>query len=203
MTRNAIRNLVVLALVVALAPSDLVLGQGFPGGGGGFGRGRRFNRGFPGMIPVPVPVQPEQPKQEEKKEEKKDEKPKLPEGPPPVTRPAAVENPAQLETQKMRIDDKKQVSFNFQEAPWPFVLEEVARVSGMELNWNTLPGDSLNLRSNGKYPIGQARDAINAQLLSRGYSMVVDPKALTITVLNLDNMSTALVPRAAPEDLEN
>jgi len=100
------------------------------------------------MIPVPVPqVTPTEPPKEEKKEEKKDDKPKLPEGPPPVTRPAAVENLAALETQKMRVDDKKQVSFNFQEAPWPFVLDEVARVSGMTLDWNTLPGDSLNLRS--------------------------------------------------------
>ncbi|HXY37793.1 MAG TPA: hypothetical protein VEI07_26440, partial [Planctomycetaceae bacterium] len=203
MSRHAIRYVLVLALLVALAPPESVFAQGFPGGG--FRGGRRFNRGFPGMIPVPVPTPaaPEQPKQEEKKEEKK-EAPKGPVGPPPITRPPAVENLAALETQKMRVDDKKhEVSFNFQDAPWNFVMDEVARVSQMTLDWNTLPGDSLNLRSSGKYPIAQARDAINAQLLARGYSMLVDPKALAINVVNMDDLTTSLVPRVAPEDLES
>jgi len=201
MSRHAIRNVLAFALLVALAPPESVFAQGFPPGG--FRGGRRFNRGFPGMIPVPVPTPaPEQPKQEEKKEEKK-EAPKGPVGPPPITRPPAVENLAALETQKMRVDDKKhEVSFNFQDAPWNFVMDEVARVSGMTLDWNTLPGDSLNLRSSGKYPIAQARDAINAQLLARGYSMLVDPKALAINVVNMDDLTTSLVPRVAPEDLE-
>jgi hypothetical protein len=115
------------------------------------------------VVPTPTPAPADEPKKDEKKEEKKDT-PKVPEGPPPVTRPPAIENPAVLADQKMRVDDKKhEVSFNFQEAPWPFVLDEVARVSGMTLDWNTLPGDSLNLRSSGKYPIAQARDAINSQ----------------------------------------
>jgi len=204
MSRHAIRNVLVLALLVALAaPAVSVFGQGFPGGR--FGGGRRFRQGFPNVIPIPVPTPtaPEEPKKEEKKDDKKDA-PKVPEGPPPVVRPPAIDNPAVLADQKMRVDDKKhEVSFNFQEAPWPFVLDEVARVSGMTLDWNTLPGDSLNLRSSGKYPIAQARDAINSQLLARGYSMLVDAKAQTINVVNLDNMTTALVPRVAPEDLEN
>src|SRR5271155_2968609 len=178
MSRPAIRIVVALALLVALvAPPIAVYGQ-YPGGGGrGFGGGRRM-RGFPGMmpqvIPVPVPATPEEPKKEEKKEEKKE--PALPAGPPPVTRPPAMDNPAVLADQRMRLDEKKQVSFNFQEAPWPFVIEEGARVSGMTFDWQTLPGDSLNLRSSGKTPIAQARDVINAQLLARGYSMLVDAK---------------------------
>jgi type II secretory pathway component GspD/PulD (secretin) len=207
MSRLTVRTILVLALLVVVAAlPDSLFAQGFPGGGGRFGGGRRFGRGFPGMMPMPTPTTPtppEEPKKDEKKDDKKDA-PKVPEGPPPVTRPAAIENPAQLETQKMRLDDKKhEVSFNFQEAPWPFVLDEVARVSGMTLDWTTLPGDSLNLRSTGKYPIAQARDAVNAQLLARGYSMLVDAKAQAINVQNLDNLQTSLVPRVAPEDLEN
>src|ERR1700722_5538177 len=110
MSRHAIRNVLVLALLVALAaPSVSVFGQGFPGGGGRFGGGRRFRGGFPGMIPVPVPT-PTAPVEEPKKDEKKDEKkdaPKGPVGPPPIVRPPAVENPAVLADQKMRVDDKK------------------------------------------------------------------------------------------------
>ena len=88
MSRHALRNLVVFALLATLAaPSESAFGQ-FPGGG--FRGGRRFNRGYPGMMPIPVPVQPApaEPPKEEKKEDKK-ETPKVPEGPPPVTRPAA------------------------------------------------------------------------------------------------------------------
>ena len=69
MSRHAIRNVLVLALLVALAaPPVSVFGQGFPGGGGRFGGGRRF-RGIPNIIPVPVPTPtaPEEPKKEEKK----------------------------------------------------------------------------------------------------------------------------------------
>jgi type II secretory pathway component GspD/PulD (secretin) len=212
MSRHAFRRTVIFALVIALGvPPLTAFGQYGPGGGGpGFGRGRRmrggdFQRMFPNGIPTAPPATPatEDPKKDEKKDEKKDA-PKEPTGPPPVIRPAAMDNPAALETQKMRVDDKKHdVSFNFQEAPWPFVLDEVARVSNMTLDWQTLPGDSLNLRSSGRYPITQARDVVNAQLLARGYSMLVDNKAQTINVVNLDNLTTALVPRVAPEDLEN
>jgi len=214
MSRQAFRKIVIFALSVVLAAPPLTaFGQGYgPGGGGrgGFGGGRRM-RGenwrsmFPNGIPTAPPATPatEEPKKDEKKDEKKDA-PKEPTAPPPVIRPAAMDNPAVLETQKMRVDDKKHdVSFNFQEAPWPFVLDEVARVSNMTLDWQTLPGDSLNLRSSGRYPITQARDVVNAQLLARGYSMLVDNKAQTINVVNLDNLTTALVPRVAPEDLEN
>ncbi len=185
MSRHAVQKVLMLALLIALAVHPMTaFGQPYPGGGGGrggFGGGRRmrdWSRMFPNGIPTAPPATPatEEPKKDEKKDEKKDA-PKEPTGPPPVTRPAAMDNPAVLETQKMRVDDKKHdVSFNFQEAPWPFVLDEVARVSNMTLDWQTLPGDSLNLRSSGRYPITQARDVVNAQLLARGYSMLVDNK---------------------------
>jgi hypothetical protein len=211
MSRQTVRNVVVLALVIALAaPSLTAFGQGFDGRG--FGRGRRMGGGglerwrnlFPQGMPQTPPA--EQPKTEEKKEdkEKKEAAPAAPTAPPPVIRPPAIENPAVLADQRMRVDDKKhEVSFNFQDAPWPFVLDEVARVSGMTLDWQTLPGDALNLRSSGRYPIAQVRDVINAQLLARGYTMLVDNKAQSINVENLDTLTPALVPRVAAEDLEN
>src|SRR5580704_7751305 len=208
MSRQTVRKIIGLALLVALAaPPVSVFGQ-FPGGGGGrgFGGGRRmrgqnWNNLVPQVIPIPTPVTPEEPKKDEKKDEKKE--PAVPAGPPPVVRPPAIDNPAALADQRMRVDDKKhEVSFNFQEAPWPFVLDELARVSGMYLNWITLPGDSLNLRSSGKTAVAQARDVINAELLARGYSMLVDTKSQSITVQNLDSLQTSLVPRVAPEDLE-
>ena len=70
-----------------------------------------------------------------------------------MTRPPAYDNSASLADQKMTIDSKRMVSFNFQEAPWTFVLEELASVSGTNLDWTQLPGDALNLRSNKKYTV--------------------------------------------------
>src|SRR5262249_37699429 len=120
MNRPAVCKTVVLALLVALvAPASSLFGQ-FPGGGGrGFGGGRRmrdWQRMMPQMMPQVVPATPEEPKKDEKKDDKdKKDAPKLPEGPPPVTRPPAMENPAVLADQRMRLDDKKhEVSFNFQ-----------------------------------------------------------------------------------------
>jgi type II secretory pathway component GspD/PulD (secretin) len=138
----------------------------------------------------------------DKKEGDKTAPPKPDTGPPPVTRAAAFEIPGNLADQRLTVDDKRMVSFNFQGAPWTFVLEEMAHASGMNLDWQQLPGDSLNLRSNTKYTVAQARDIVNEHLLARGYSMLVNAKVSTITVVNLDNMNTALVPRVAPEDLD-
>ncbi len=115
--------------------------------------GRRFRGGL-GGIPQVVPAQPPANPAEKPAEAKKDDKPAEPkkdEGPAPITRPLAPDNSASLAEQKMTIDSKRLVSFNFQEAPWTFVVEELARVSGTNLDWTQLPGDSLNLRSNKKY----------------------------------------------------
>ena len=76
----------------------------------------------------------------------------------------------------MTVDSKRMVSFNFQEAPWTFVVEELARVSGATLDWTQLPGDSFNLRSNKKYTVAEARDIINEHLLARGYAILFDVK---------------------------
>src|SRR5690606_31185751 len=96
---------------------------------------------------------------------------KQPEGPKPVTRESArQESNSALREQQLSVDDKRMVSFNFVEAPWTFVIEELARVSGLNLDWQQLPGDTLNLRSNTKYTAPQARDLVNQNLLARGYS---------------------------------
>src|SRR5262249_42752109 len=118
MSRPAVRRMLVIALLVGLvAPSAAVFAQyeGRRGFGGGGRMRRDWQRMMPQIVPQVVPVTPEEPKKEEKKDDKKDA-PKLPEGPPPVTRPPGVENPAVLADQRMRVDDKKhEVSFNFQE----------------------------------------------------------------------------------------
>ncbi len=163
---------------------------------------RRGMGGIPQVVPQtplanPAPDKPAEPKKDDKPAE-----PKKDEGPPPITRPQAPDNSASLAEQKMTIDSKRGVSFNFQEAPWTFVVEELARVSGTNLDWNQLPGDSLNLRSNKKYTVAEARDLVNEHLMARGYAILFDAKNQTMTVVNMDTLNTALVPRVQPEELE-
>lgn len=189
-------------------------GGGFRGRGGRGGFRQRF--GMPGMpgSETPNPNAPPtanptdanpgaaKPGDAQKKPDDKPTVPKVETGPPPVIRPPAYDNPALYRDQRLTVDDKRMVrSFNFQDAPWQFVLEELARISGMSLDWQQLPGDSLNLRTNVDHTVVQARDIINEHLLARGYSILVDPKTATMSVVNLDTVNTALVPRVAPEDL--
>jgi len=209
MHRFVARRFVALALALVLTSPTWLFAQ-YPGGGQGGGRGggggfrRRMREQMDQMAQPAVP--PVNNAADKPKEEKKDEKPAEPkkdEGPKPLTRPPAFDNSASLAEQKLSVDSKRMVSFNFQEAPWTFVLEELARVSGTNLDWQQLPGDTLNLRSNNKYTVSQARDIINEHLLARGYAILFDPKTSTMTVVSLDNLNTALVPRVAPEDLDS
>jgi type II secretory pathway component GspD/PulD (secretin) len=204
MPRSLFKRILLLLLVVVLASPEALLAQY----GGGYGRGGRFRgpRGMggppPGVVP---PTQPDATAADKPKEEKKDDKPVEPkkdEGPAPIMRPLAPDNSASLAEQKMTTDAKRQINFNFQEAPWTFVVEELARVTGANLDWTQLPGDSLNLRSNKKYSVAEARDLINEHLMARGYAILFDSKNQNMTVVNLDTLNTALVPRVQPEDLD-
>jgi hypothetical protein len=204
MHRIVAKRFVALSLALVLTSPTWLFAQ-FPGGGGGRGGGmrRRMREQMEQMTPPVAP--PVNNAADKPKEEKKDEKPAEPkkdEGPKPITRPPAYDNSASLAEQKLTVDAKRMVSFNYQEAPWTFVLEELARVSGSNLDWQQLPGDALNLRSNNKYTVAQARDIINEHLMARGYAILYDTKTSTMTVVNLDNLNTALVPRVAPEDLD-
>jgi type II secretory pathway component GspD/PulD (secretin) len=209
MDRLVCRRLVALGLALVLTSPEWAFAQpgggGFyPGGGGRGGRGRRFPRGMDQMNTAPPTTNPAA--EEKPKEEKKDDKPAEPkkdEGPKPITRPPAFDNSASLAEQQMTIDSKRQVSFNFQEAPWTFVVEELARVSGATLDWTQLPGDSFNLRSNKKYSVAEARDMISEHLLARGYAILFDSKTNQMKIVQLDDLNTALVPRVAPEDLDS
>ena len=208
MDRLVARRLVALALALVLTSPEWVSAQGpgggFYPGGGGRGRGRRFREQMEQLNTAQPPVV--NPNADKPKEDKKDDKPAGPkkdEGPKPITRPPAFDNSASLAEQQMTIDAKRMVSFNFQEAPWTFVVEELARVSGANLDWIQLPGDSFNLRPNKKYTVVEARDIINEHLQARGYAILFDSKTNGMKIVHLDDLNTALVPRVAPEDLDS
>jgi type II secretory pathway component GspD/PulD (secretin) len=117
-----------------------------------------------------------------------------------TTRPTTPETPANPEELKVVPDADGKVRFNFQGQPWRGVLEWLARISNLSLDWQELPADFLNLRTQRSYSLDEARDVINRHLLDRGFTMLKHGEILT--VVNVKKIDPSLVPRVAPEALD-
>ena len=147
----------------------------------------------------PPPGQPGKPGEPPKKP---GESAKPAEGPKPLQRPDKPSTPPKPEELKVRPNAAGKVgplSFNGQ--PWPAVLEWVADISAMSLDWQELPSDYLNLSTRHSYTVPEVRDLINRHLLLRGFTLLRQGEMLT--VVNLKKLDLSLVPRVDPEQLEN
>ncbi|WP_437203694.1 secretin N-terminal domain-containing protein [Planctomicrobium sp. SH664] len=113
------------------------------------------------------------------------------------TKPTDKVDPQELE---VRPDADGRIAFNFNGQPWPRVLEWLADVSKLSLDWQELPDGFLNLRTQRTYSLNEAQDLINRHLLARGFTMLRSGEMLT--VVNISKMNPALVPRISPEELE-
>lgn len=122
------------------------------------------------------------------------------EGPAPVQRPTKPPVPPKPEELKVMPDEKGKVRFNFNGQPWPAVLEWLAKISGMSLDWRELPGDYLNLNTQRSYSVQEARDLINLHLLVRGFTILRQGEVLH--VVNIKMLDPSLVPRLAPAELD-
>jgi|JI10StandDraft_1071094.scaffolds.fasta_scaffold01110_9 type II secretory pathway component GspD/PulD (secretin) len=123
--------------------------------------------------------------------------PKLP---PPVTRASIKPGEANPDELKVRPKEDGTIEFQFRNQPWPALLQWLAEICNMSLDWQELPGDQLNLATQRPYTLVDARDLINRHLLLRGYTMLESEGVLTIA--KLDAVNVALVPRVTPEELE-
>jgi type II secretory pathway component GspD/PulD (secretin) len=92
------------------------------------------------------------------------------------------------------------VRFSFQGQPWLDVLEWLARISDLSLDWQELPAGFLNLRTRQSYSKEEARDLINRHLLDRGFTLLRHGEILS--VVNVKKLDPSLVPRLAPEELD-
>lgn len=161
----------------------------------------------PGMMPPGA--KPEMPgaKPEEKKGgESKESKPgetkedgKQEEKSATLKRPLTPPAPADPTELDIRPDASGRVRFNFRGQAWPDVLDWLATVAGMSLDWQELPGDYLNLTTQRTYTVAEARDLVNRHLLARGYTLLVVKESLT--VVKTDGINAALVPRVEPAEL--
>jgi type II secretory pathway component GspD/PulD (secretin) len=122
------------------------------------------------------------------------------EGPKPFQRPTKPPMPPRPDELMVRPDKDGKVRFNFSGQPWPKVLEWLAQISGMSLDyWPELPGDYLNLTTRRSYTVREARDLINRHLLMRGYTLLSQGEMLTAA--NIKKLDPSLVPRVAPGEL--
>ena len=96
-------------------------------------------------------------------------------------------------------DDDGKYAFNFRGAPWAAVLSQLADASNLSLDWQELPGDYLNLRTQRDYTAEEARDLINRHLLARGFTLLVNGEVLSVA--NLKSLDPGLVPPAEPDEL--
>lgn len=117
-----------------------------------------------------------------------------------TTRPAKPSQPANRDELKLRPNADGKLKFNFQGQPWLDVLEWLAEISQLSLDWQEVPGDFLNLRTQRSYTVDEARDVLNRHLLDRGFTMLRNGEVLH--VVNLKKLDPSLVPRVRPEDLD-
>ncbi|MDX1965175.1 MAG: secretin N-terminal domain-containing protein [Pirellulales bacterium] len=99
----------------------------------------------------------------------------------------------------VRPDAAGMVQFNFRSQPWPEVLDWLATISNMSLDWQELPGDYLNLSMTRPHSVETTRDLINRHLLARGFTLLENDGVLS--VVNLKKLNPAFVPRVEPADI--
>lgn len=177
---------------VAVQPSPAIVIQQQPPGPGPAG-------GQPGAV---VPPQGEAKPEEKPAEDKKDSseaKEGEAKGAEPVKRPdkpPRTPDPREFHV-KPGSDGRVTLAFNGQ--PWPDVLQWLASVSGLSLDWQELPGDYLNLTTQQPCTLVVARDLVNARLQARGYALLRNGDVLS--VVKLDKLDPSQVPSVAEEDL--
>ena len=152
--------------------------------------------GQPGALPIGPDGKPLRPNGSDKPADgaKGEEKVKTTLRP---TKPDAPANPDEL---KIRPDENGRVRFNFHGQPWLGVLEWLARVSDLSLDWQELPADFLNLRTQRSYSLDEAHDLINRHLLERGFTLVKHGEILS--AVNVKKLDPSIVPRVAPDALD-
>lgn len=142
-------------------------------------------------------------KKPEKKPEKKDGREEDKDGESAdsdvVERPSEPPETAGENQFEIRPDEDGKVRFSFVGAPWPDLLRWLADISGKSLDWQELPDDYLNLVTQRTYTIQEAQDVINRHLLARGFTLLTTPE--TLTVVKIDELNPALVPRVEPDEL--
>lgn len=117
-----------------------------------------------------------------------------------VTRPEFPSEPVDPEELEIRPDEQGRIRFQFQGQPWQAVVEWLAEVSHLSLDWQELPPGFLNLHTQQTYSVDEARDLINRHLLDRGFTLLKHGEVLSVA--KISRVDPSLVPRLEPDELD-
>jgi type II secretory pathway component GspD/PulD (secretin) len=120
--------------------------------------------------------------------------------PAPVQRPVRPRRDADPSELDVGPDEAGKLSFSFKGQPWPAVLEWLADVSRMSLQWEEAPAGYLDLTTRGKYTVEEVRDLLNSVLLAKGFTLLRNGEVLIVA--NLKKLDPGLVPRMRVDDLD-
>ncbi|MCG8448557.1 MAG: hypothetical protein MI725_03130, partial [Pirellulales bacterium] len=118
-----------------------------------------------------------------------------------LKRPTDKPNPVDLDRVPLQPDANGLVQFSYNGHPWTEVLQDYADAAKLSFDWQELPADYLNLMTQRKYTLTEARDLLNRHLLARGFTMIVQGEVLS--VVNVKKLDSSLIPRVSPDDLED
>lgn len=116
-----------------------------------------------------------------------------------IKRPEKPLDPPDPNELKAKPDADGLIRFNFRGQAWADVLNWLSNVSGLSLDWQEVPSGFLNLTTQRRYTILEARDLINRHLMARGFTMLVNEEV--VSVVNLSKLDPGMVPRVRPDDL--
>lgn len=88
---------------------------------------------------------------------------------------------------------------NFHGQPWPAMIDWYSRVTNREIEWQELPGDFVNLRTQSAMTLQETGDLLNRLLLARGFTMLDDGGF--VQVMKTEGINPAFVPRVQPRQL--
>ncbi|MCA9121137.1 MAG: hypothetical protein H6822_17405 [Planctomycetaceae bacterium] len=162
----------------------------------------------PGQPPMPVgdgkpagdSSKPDDKKDSDNKKSDGEKKEEQSDASKPVMRPTEPPTKPNAEELTVQPDSEGLLRFNFQYQPWPSVLEWLASVSQMSLDWQELPSGYLNLSTQRAYSVEETRDLINRHLLARGYTMLRNGEVLSVA--KISEINPGMVPRVAPDQLD-
>ena len=156
----------------------------------------------PGAVPPGRPTKPNAKKKgANTKKGKPDASKKPDEEKKSVQRPDMPPEPADPKELEVKPDKAGLVQFGFRGQAWPDVVDWLSGVSNMSLDWQELPSDYLNLTTQRRYTVEQARDLINRHLLARGFTLLVNGEILLVA--KVAEINPGMVPRVRAEDLAN
>ncbi len=138
-------------------------------------------------------------KSKKKTDDDKSKKKKEPESK-VLTRPDKPPMPANPDELNVRPDGGGLIKFNFRYQLWPDVLDWLATISQMSLDWQELPKDFLNLTTQREYTVVETRDLINRHLLARGFTLLENGDVLSVVAVA--KLNPAMVPRFQADDLD-